>query len=72
MLSKALMQRTRVGAVQTARRNFGAVVKADGSHKFIQPVDKKFIAFEGLKGTSTANVALDNSYRHHNNLPLLQ
>jgi len=56
----------------TARRNFGAVVKADGDHQFIKDCNKKTIAFDGLKGTSTATSALDNIYRHHNNLPLLQ
>mmetsp|Transcript_8386 Transcript_8386/g.14019 ORF Transcript_8386/g.14019 Transcript_8386/m.14019 type:complete len:155 (-) Transcript_8386:65-529(-) len=40
-------------------------------HKFIAPVDKKLIAFNGLRGTQNATVALDNPFAHLNGLPML-
>lgn len=59
-------------AQTAAKRNFGAVVKADGEHKFVAPTTQKMLAFEGMKGTANHTYAVDNLYRHHNNLPLYQ
>ena len=48
------------------------IVKADGEHKFIAPVDKKMVAITGLKGTTPCVLEFENAYRHHNDLPLYQ
>lgn len=48
------------------------VVKVDPNHKFIASTDKRFLFFNGLKGTDPATVELENPYRHHNDLPLYQ
>lgn len=58
-------------------RGFGGgghheIVKADGNQKFIAPVDKKMVAFTGLKGTTPAMIEVENPYRHHNDLSLIQ
>merc|ERR1712167_504360 len=39
---------------------------ADGDRKFIAPCNKKTIVFDGLKGTTNAEVALDNQFHHLN------
>jgi hypothetical protein len=48
------------------------VVKADPDHKFIAPLDKKYLAFTGMKGTAPSTVEVVNLFRHHNDLPLYQ
>ena len=57
-----------------AFRSFGggghAIVKADGGHKFIAPVDKKMVAFTGMQATSATMIEIDNPYRHLNDLPM--
>ena len=47
--------------------------KADGDHHFIakEGNDKRFLVFNGLKGTAPATLVVENPYRHHNDLPLL-
>jgi hypothetical protein len=56
-----------------SRRNFGgAIVKAEGGHKFVAPCNKKTIAFDGLKPSSNVVVEINNPYRHQNDLPLLK
>ena len=59
-----------MAAPQTSIRRFGAVVKADGNHKFVAACNKKTIVFEGLKPTSNMTVELSNQFRHQNDLPL--
>ena len=48
----------------------GAIVKADGDHKFIAPCNKKTIVFDGLAPTENLLHTLSNPYRHQNDLPL--
>ena len=49
------------------------IEKADGEHKFLTPAaNKKTLVFDGMKGSENAVFELDNIYRHHNDLPLLQ
>lgn len=49
------------------------VEKADGNHKFLTPAaSKKTLVFDGLKASENATFELDNIYRHHNDLPLIQ
>jgi len=49
------------------------IEKADGDHKFLTPdANKKTLVFDGLKASENATFELDNLYRHHNDLPLLQ
>lgn len=49
------------------------VEKADLDHKFIASnTDKKMLFFTGLKASQNAHFELDNIYRHHNDLGLLQ
>jgi hypothetical protein len=49
------------------------IEKADGEHKFLtQEANKKTLVFDGLKASENATFELDNIYRHHNDLPLLQ
>ena len=55
---------------QPIRSFGGAIVKADGSHKFIAPVNRKTMAFDGMQATSATGIELDNPYRHHNDLPM--
>ncbi|MFN9979082.1 MAG: hypothetical protein ACK53Y_04170, partial [bacterium] len=49
------------------------VEKADGDHKFItkEGSDKRFLFFNGLKATAPATIVVENPYRHHNDLPLI-
>ena len=57
----------------SSKRNFGAIVKASGDHKFIAAdVDRKMVAMDGMKSTSLYTMKLDNTWRHHNDLPLTQ
>lgn len=57
----------------SSSRNFGAIVKATGDQKFIaEGVDKKMMAFDGMKATGLYTMKLDNTWRHHNDLPLTQ
>ena len=56
---------------QQNTRSFGAIVKADGDHKFIASTDKKYLAFNGMRATSNQMISLDNHYRHQNNEGLL-
>ena len=58
------------GLFRQASRSFGGIVKADGSHQFIAPCNKKTLAFDGLKASSPLTIELDNSYRHLNDLPM--
>jgi hypothetical protein len=52
MLQKALTNQ-RLLFSQIPKRNFGAIVKADPSHKFIHAsVNKKTMALDGMKGSS--------------------
>jgi hypothetical protein len=56
-----------------SRRNFGAIVTASKDHKFISgEVNRKTMAFDGMKATSLYTMKLDNTWRHHNDLPLTQ
>ena len=49
------------------------VEKADPDHKFIaSDVNKRFLFFQGMRATEGATVVVENPYRHHNDLPLLQ
>ena len=49
------------------------IEKADGDHKFLTAdANKKTLVFDGLKASENATFELDNIYRHHNDLPLLQ
>ena len=49
------------------------VEKADPDHKFIASnTDKKMLVFTGLRASHNAHFELDNIYRHHNDLGLLQ
>jgi hypothetical protein len=45
---------------------------ADGERKFIAPCNKKTLVFDGLKGTTNAEVALDNQFHHLNGLSMFQ
>ena len=58
--------------MQPSTRNFGAIVKADGEHKFVAPCDKKMIAFEGLKATGNFTISLNNQFRHQNDITLFK
>ena len=61
----------RFGMVTNQVRGFGgAIVKADGDHKFIAPCNKKMVAFTGMQATSPTMIELDNPYRHLKDLPL--
>ena len=56
-----------------SRRNFGAIVTATKDHKFIaDDVNKNTMALDGMKATSLYTMKLDNTWRHHNDLPLTQ
>jgi hypothetical protein len=47
--------------------------KADGAHKFLTAAaSKRTMVFDGLKASSNHVFELDNIYRHHNDLPLVQ
>ena len=50
------------------------VEKADPNHHFIEKegFNKRFLFFNGLKAASPATIVVENPYRHHNDLPLLQ
>ncbi len=50
----------------------GAIVKADGGHKFVAPCNKKTIAFDRLKPSANMVHEVTNPYRHQNDLPLLK
>ena len=55
------------------KHSFGAIHKASADHTFIAAnTDKKTLVFDGLQGKDNATFALDNIYRHHNDLGLLQ
>ena len=55
----------------SSQRAFGgAIVKADGSHKFIAPCNKKTLALDGLRPTANQTHEINNPYRHQNDLPL--
>ena len=45
---------------------------ADGDRKFIAPCNKKTLVFDGLKGTTNQEVALDNQFHHLNGLSMFQ
>ena len=53
-------------------RAFGAIVKAEGDHKFVAPCNKKTIVFDGLKPTNNQMHEISNNYRHQNDLPLIK
>jgi hypothetical protein len=54
-------------------RCFGAVVKPDVNHKFIDAsATKRFVALDGLRGSSSATMVFDNGFHHMNDLPLTQ
>ena len=58
-----------------ALRSFGgggAIVKADGSHKFIAPCNKKTFYFDNMKPTANWTHEVTNHFRHHNDLPLIK
>ena len=55
-----------------SQRNFGAIQKFAPEEKIIAPQDKRFLMFNKLKPTQNTVFALDNPYRHHNDLGLLQ
>ena len=49
------------------------VETADGNHKFLTPAaSKKTMVFDGLKASKNHIFALDNLYRHHNDLPMIK
>lgn len=56
----------------SATRSFGAIVKADGDHKFLAPCNKKTLFFDGLTPTNNVVHEITNNYRHHNDLPLIK
>ena len=58
--TRSLMQASASGST----RSFGAIVKADGDHKFVATSNKKTIVFDGLKPTSNLVHAISNNYRH--------
>ena len=58
--------------MRSSQRNFGAIVKADGDHKFIANCNKKTIVFDGLAPTNNLEHAISNNYRHQNDLPLIK
>jgi hypothetical protein len=42
-------------------------------HKFLTvEASKKTMYFDGMKATKNQDFTLDNFYRHHNDLPLIQ
>jgi hypothetical protein len=57
----------------TTKRSFGAMQKAAADQKFLTPAaNAKTMYFDNLKGVTPAKIAIDNLYRHHNDLPLSQ
>lgn len=48
------------------------VEKADPDHKFIAPLNKRFLVFDRLKPTAPAELEVENPYRHHNDLTLFK
>lgn len=57
-------------APATFRTFGGAIVKADGTHQFIAPCNKKTMVFDGLRPTANLTHEVTNNYRHQNDLPL--
>lgn len=70
-LTRAPLSQSILFGASRPTRMFGAIVKADGSHQFIAPCDKKRIVFDQLKGTANAEVGVGNPFRHHNDKPLI-
>ena len=58
--------------MRSSIRSFGAIVKADGDHKFLAPCNKKTLVFDGLIPTNNMVHEITNNYRHHNDLPLIK
>ena len=57
----------------TSRRSLGAIVKADGDHKFLHPsLNKKTMILDGLKPVAPQVIVLENQFRHLNDLPFTQ
>lgn len=50
------------------------VETADPNHKFLDAsnANKKYIVFNGMRATEPVSIEIENPYRHHNDLPLLQ
>ena len=57
-------QRSMMLLAPSSQRNFGAIVKADGSHQFVANCNKKTIVFDGLKPTANQVHSITNNYRH--------
>ena len=57
----------------SSKRAFGsgAIVKADGNHKFLHAsVSRKTMALDGLKPSAPVVIGLENTWRHHNDIKL--
>ena len=73
MNSFRLQKQAYASLFTTARRSFGAgaIVKADGNHKFLHAsVDRRTMALDCLKPSAPAVIGLENTWRHHNDIKL--